>query len=88
MGTRPRQRPERLAVKLLTIRQQLGLSQSELIFRLQVDLQPARISEYESGVREPPLGLLLRYARLAKVCVCVLIDDGLELTSKSHKHPK
>lgn len=80
MGTRPRSRPARLAGKLLAIRQQLGLSQSELVFRLQFDHGPARISEYESGVREPALPLLLRYARLARVCTCVLIDDDLELT--------
>jgi hypothetical protein len=28
--------------------------------------QPARLSEYESGVREPELFLLLRYANLRK----------------------
>ena len=80
MGTRPSNRPARLAAKLLAIRKQLGLSQSELAFRLHFDQAPARISEYESGVREPQLSLLLRYARLARVCTCVLIDDDLELT--------
>ena len=79
MGTRARARPARLGAKLLAIRKQLGLSQSELAFRLQFDQAPARISEYESGVREPTLLLLLRYARLAGVCVDVLIDDDLEL---------
>jgi transcriptional regulator with XRE-family HTH domain len=79
MGTRPRQRPDWLAVKLLRIRKQLGLSQSQLAKLLDFDQSPARISEYESGVKEPPLVLLLRYARVAKVCTCVLIDDDLQL---------
>ena len=88
MGTRPRPRPTRLAAKLLAIRTQLGLSQSELVFRLRFNQTPARISEYESGVREPPLFLLLRYARLARVCTCVLIDDDAELTAKSHRRSR
>ena len=79
MGQRPRQKPEHLATKLLAIRQQLGLSQSQLATGLQFDKGAARISEYESGVREPRLTLLLRYARLAGVCVDVLIDDDLKL---------
>jgi transcriptional regulator with XRE-family HTH domain len=86
MGTRSRQRPERLAVKLLAIRQRLGLSQRQLATRIGLGKQGnARVCEYETGVREPPLFALLAYARLAKVCTCVLIDDGLELASKSHK---
>lgn len=88
MGTRPRQKPKRLAAKLLAIRGQLGLSQSELAARLQFDKGAARISEYEHGVREVDLPLLLRYARLAGVCTCVLIDDDAELSSKSHKRRK
>jgi transcriptional regulator with XRE-family HTH domain len=38
----------------------------------------ARMSEYESGAREPDLLVLLRYARLAKVSVESLIDDKLD----------
>ncbi len=41
-----------------------------------------RISEYERGVREPPLPILLRYARLAGVPTEVLIDDELALPDK------
>jgi hypothetical protein len=36
------------------------------------------ISAYELGKREPTLLDLLKYARLAKVSVEVLIDDGLK----------
>jgi transcriptional regulator with XRE-family HTH domain len=89
MGTKPRPRPTLLGVKLLAIRKQLGLSQSELIFRLRCEQLPSRISEYESGVREPPLFLLLRYARLAGVCTCALIDDDLSLSADvSHASKK
>jgi transcriptional regulator with XRE-family HTH domain len=37
------------------------------------------ISHYESGEREPPLPVLLAYAKLANVYVDVLIDDELDL---------
>lgn len=84
MGVKPRQRPERLAEKLFQIRNAFGLSQSELLRRL--DLEDAisykKISDYERGEREPSLLVLLRYARLANVCVDTLIDDDLDLPAK------
>jgi len=63
MGTRPRHRPERLGEKLLEIRNALGLSQSELLKRLEADEDLAFTAslEYESDKREPPLWLLLAY---------------------------
>lgn len=85
MGTRPRNRPARLAAKLLAIREQLGLSQSQLARRLGFDWGSARISEYEHGNREPDLFVLLAYARIAKVCTCVLIDDEADLEARPHK---
>ena len=83
MGT-ARQRSERLAEKLLRIRLELGLSQSEMLRRLGAEDMVAytRISEYERGLREPPLPILLRYARLACVPTEVLIDDELDLPDK------
>lgn len=83
MGT-PRHRPARLAEKLSGIRVALNLSQNELIQRLRVGTQitQARISAYERGVREPPLAILLSYARLAGVYVDALIDDGLDLPAQ------
>jgi transcriptional regulator with XRE-family HTH domain len=44
-----------------------------------VSLKPGHISEYESGKREPPLPVLLRYARLAGVPMEMLVDDDLDL---------
>ena len=79
MGTKARQQPARLAEKLLQIRLSLGLSQNGMIRRLGMELSQNRISDYELGKSEPPLGLILRYARVVGVCVEVLIDDDLDL---------
>jgi hypothetical protein len=40
------------------------------------------ISGYERGVREPPLLIILKYARIARVCVDTLIDDDINLPAK------
>jgi transcriptional regulator with XRE-family HTH domain len=82
MGERARQKPARLAEKLVQIRTALGLSQNELIRRLGVDLTQNRISDYELGKGEPPLALLLKYARVAGVCLERLVDDDLDLPAK------
>jgi transcriptional regulator with XRE-family HTH domain len=88
MGERARPKPKQLARKLLNIRVALGLSQNELIRALSVKLNQARISDYEAGKGEPSLPVLLKYARLAGVCVERLIDDELDLPklpAKGHK---
>jgi transcriptional regulator with XRE-family HTH domain len=83
-------RQERLAEKLLQIRTALGLSQSEMLRRLSFEdvLDYKRISEYEIGRNEPPLAVLLEYARAAGICVDVLIDDALDLPAKLPSKPK
>ena|SRR5690349_3249751 len=88
-GTRPR--PKQLARKLVQIREALGLSQNGMIRHLGVEdsVPQDYISAYERGVREPPLPVLLEYARAAGVWVDVLIDDELDLPAKlpsSKKH--
>lgn len=79
-----RPKPKRLAGKLRQIRLALGLSQPEMVRRLAVEDMIAynRISEYESGKREPLLMVLLQYARLAGVNTEALIDDELDLPDK------
>jgi transcriptional regulator with XRE-family HTH domain len=79
-----------LAEKLLTIREVLQLSQNEMINRLGLsdDLTQARISAYERGVREPPLLVLLKYARVGNVSVEALIADELDLPQKLPASPK
>jgi hypothetical protein len=42
-------------------------------------LYASQISQFENGNREPPLMLLLAYARLAGVSTDVLIDDKEEI---------
>lgn len=83
MGT-ARQKSERLPKKLLQVRLALGLSQTEMLKRLDVEdmIVYNRISNYEIGNREPPLPILLRYARVAGVPTEVLIDDELDLPDK------
>jgi transcriptional regulator with XRE-family HTH domain len=70
--------PKKLAKKLGQIRADLGLSQTQMVKALNYKasaLRPAMISQYETGRREPPLMLLLAYAKLAGVSTDVLIDD-------------
>lgn len=84
MGSRARPRPERLAEKLLQIRLALDLSQDGMLRHLGLDESHFRsaVSGYELGTREPPLQVLLAYARSANVYVDALIDDDLNLPEK------
>jgi transcriptional regulator with XRE-family HTH domain len=84
MGSVARQRSKRLAEKLLQIRTALGFSQNGMIKHLGLteEMFQARISSYELGTREPPLPVLLAYARTANVYVDALIDDELDLPLK------
>lgn len=79
-----RPRPSRLAEKLQQIRIALGLSQPEMLKRLGLEgsMQYARISEYETGMREPTLMTLLQYARVAGVHMEALVDDDLALPDR------
>jgi transcriptional regulator with XRE-family HTH domain len=90
MGRAARPKPKRLPEKLASIRVALGLSQNEILLRLGLEetLFRAAISGYELGTIEPPLPVLLKYARLAGVCVDVLIDDELDLPAKLPSKPK
>ena len=79
-----RPKPKRLAEKLRQIRLALGLSQSEIHRRLNAEdlITYNQISGYESGNREPPLMILLEYARVAGVHMEALVDDDLKLPDK------
>ena len=85
MGRSRRPRPARLAAKLRQIRTALGLTQEQMFECLgetKTALYPGHISLYEGSRREPPLPVLLRYARIAGVYVDVLIDDELDLPDR------
>lgn len=91
MGRSRRPRPARLAQKLRQIRVSLGFTQQEMFERLgetKTALYPGHIGLYESGQREPPLPVLLRYARIARVYVDMLIDDDLDLPKQLPDKPK
>lgn len=90
MGKKARMRQERLSEKLLQIRIALGLSQSEMMRQLGFEevLDYKRISEYELGKNEPPLAVILQYARRAGICTDVLLDDNLDLPAKLPAKPK
>jgi transcriptional regulator with XRE-family HTH domain len=82
MGRSYRSRPKKLGAKLKLIRTRLGLTQAQMIEKLAVrnePLRPASISAYEMNLREPPLMVLLRYARIYGCSTDELIDDKLKL---------
>src|SRR5437764_407601 len=90
MARARKQKPVRLAEKLLQIRNALGLSQNELIRRLRLsdEIMQGSISGYEIGTRVPPLPVILAYARVAGICTDVLIDDDSDLPAKLPSKPK
>ena len=77
-----RPRPKLLAKKLLQIRLSLGVSQGERVKRLGVQdmIHYTNISKYELDKNEPPLAILLAYARLVEIPVEQIINDEIELT--------
>ena len=82
VGRSYRTRPKKLGGKLKLIRIRLGLTQPEMIEKLAVKdepLYPSSISEYERGKREPPLLVLLKYARLGGCTMEDLVDDKMKL---------
>ena len=83
MARRPA--PKRLGEKLFAIRAALELSQAGIVEKLDYRESPlyaAQISNFEQGKREPPLQLLLAYARLANIPLEILADDKLDLPAK------
>lgn len=82
-----RPQPKGLAAKLRQIRTCLDLTQQEMVKRLKsqrihITLYPGNISRFEQGLREPPLLVLLAYARVARITIDVLVDDDLELSER------
>jgi transcriptional regulator with XRE-family HTH domain len=89
---RQRRRPARLPEKLLEIRQKLGLSQGGMSRILGGEETREYISKYENGLLEPPLEVLLAYARTISKTgrgefLETLIDDSQNLPSKIPADP-
>ena len=76
-----RHAPKRLGEKLLRIRESFGDTQAAFLERLgnPEAITQKSISGYEIGQREPPLLILLKYARLANVLLEILVDDSIDL---------
>ncbi len=79
MGRKSRLRTKHLPEKLRKVREDLNLSQDGMLQLLNFEELTDRsvVSGYERGEREPPLPVLLRYARIAGLTVDYLIDDEL-----------
>jgi transcriptional regulator with XRE-family HTH domain len=88
MGKKKRWKPKRLAAKLTEIRTSRGLSQSQMVgaLGLKNKINRENISTFERGLREPPLPILLKYARPG-VSTDVLINDKVELSATSKELP-
>ncbi len=82
MGRSRRNKPKKLGRKLALIRQRLGMSQTEMAKALELTVHYSAVSNFELGTREPDLIIVLRYARLARVPMEVLVDDKLRLPNK------
>jgi transcriptional regulator with XRE-family HTH domain len=74
-----RNRPKRLAEKLLQIREALGLSQRELAVQLGNYRTHHHISKYERGNSVPPIEVVLAYSRVANVQIEQIVDDDVDL---------
>jgi transcriptional regulator with XRE-family HTH domain len=90
MGRASRQRPARIAEKLLEIRTKLELSQNGILKRMGIedDLTREEVSAFERGIRVPPLPVLLKYARVAGICLDDLVDDELDLPEMLPSKPE
>lgn len=84
MARYKRQRPKRLEEKLIAIREGLGFSQTGMLHQLGLGEERNRstVSSYELGASEPALPILLQYARLAGICLDVIVDDELDLPKR------
>lgn len=91
MGKATRERPKRLAEKLLAVREKLGLSQNEMVRKMGLDDAVPRdyISKYERGTLQPSLIVLLAYAKAAAGgdagaagYLEIFVDDSLEMPKR------
>lgn len=91
MGRSTRPRPVHLASKLKQIRLGLNLTQEQIVERLNYKQSPlvaSQISEFENDKREPPVQVLLCYARMAGIPMEYLVDDELSLSKNLPCNPK
>lgn len=82
MGKGKRIRPARLGEKLSAIRRSFDYSLTQMAERLSSDefaVSRQAVSHYELNDNEPPLPVLLKYARLSGITIDVMADDKIDL---------
>ena len=77
----PKPIPKQLGKKLRLIREykELSLDQMADAVGKEGSSRRARVYEWENGIRQPELGVLLAYAQIVGISTDLLIDDTLEL---------
>jgi transcriptional regulator with XRE-family HTH domain len=50
-------------------------------------LYSSQISDFEQGKREPPLLVLLQYAKVVGIPMEALVDDAIDLPVRLHEKP-
>ena len=86
MGRAAIERPLRLGEKLRNLRKDLFISQYQMIHHLgytEDELTQSEISAFERGTKLPSLLVLLCYAKKFNISVEALIDDEIELLTKT-----
>lgn len=79
MGSAKRPKPKHLGKKLRKLRLEvLDYSQTEMCKALGLKVDYSAVSGYERGAREPPLPVLLKYARLGGCTMEELVDDAIK----------
>ena len=95
MGKSKRMRPKYLGEKLQAIRQYFDCTLEQMAEKLsneEFSIRRQAVSQYELNQNEPPLPVLLSYARMAKITIDVLADDKIQLSDhfpnrKKKKNP-
>ena len=74
--------PKRLGEKLKLIREHKGLTLEQMadVVGKTGRSRRTRVYEWENGIRQPDLFIILQYAKLINASTDVLIDDDLELS--------
>jgi hypothetical protein len=77
-----RRKPRLLAEKLRIIREEhLRITQAAMASEIQIEGRSKRVSDYETGNREPTLMEVLKYADLGEVFIDSLADDSIGLVA-------
>ena len=82
MGSASRRKPAKLGEKLKYIRENFEYSFSQMATALSdkdVKVLKTDVHKFEKGEREPNLIILLRYAKLGKTTMEMLVDDKTKL---------